>query len=626
VAVDVSYTHLSMRFPSVLALAATVLVAPQAAIAADPPEASSCGIELRFTPVPRAQMAIWIEKADGTFLSTVRLTQAVSVRGIGNRPGATQMNSGFRWPYGRREGVLPVWAHRRAAAPGAMPFNRVIFQDRTSEGFASRTSNDPSDESYFCLSFNLSTTTREALDAVTCASAFSSDKGRFIKPGDVARGYGEPMELVPKQGVMRALDLLSPYPPRRDVVRCTTGSNCNDHADVSLFADHALEIMPDLDAVTMATPPGCADPACAIPEQSVLFSLPPQWEGGDYAAFVEVNVEGDYNAAFNGGDTSLPTPQKPDGTWDSWAMTYGYPYRGQPSVVFKVPFTLGVSGAFTTTRPVGYGSVDGTGSDAAELHPMDALITDDSTAAFGSGADRLRLIPPNDYRLKVEVRDPDMSGGAPPAVPTGVMAQPVDDEKHSHQWGTLRFVVPESSRNIAHYEVRYGTREIIPGDVPSFMRALPAVAAKIDTEALMVPVGAAPGSVVEVRFGGMDPLKRYWVGVRAVDSCNVAGPVAVADLTTTRVNFTQLSGCFVATAAYGSALEPEVEALRAVRDAARPRSTLFAAATDLYYRSGPAAAAVVARTDLGRAVVRSLLGPVADTAAAVAPLMPGVPR
>ena len=40
---------------------------------------------------------------------------------------------------------------------------------------------------------------------------------------------------------------------------------------------------------------------------------------------------------------------------------------------------------------------------------------------------------------------------------------------------------------------------------------------------------------------------------------------AVAELTTTKTNFTQLSGCFVATAAYGSALQPEVAALRRVR-------------------------------------------------------------
>lgn len=70
-------------------------------------------IEFKFTPTARTQVALWIEKPDGTFLKTVRLTQAVSYRGIGNRPGAAQMNSGFRWPYGRREGVLPIWAHRR---------------------------------------------------------------------------------------------------------------------------------------------------------------------------------------------------------------------------------------------------------------------------------------------------------------------------------------------------------------------------------------------------------------------------------------------------------------------------------------------------------------------------------
>src|SRR5690606_35772280 len=133
-------------------------------------------VEVRFTPTARAQIAIWIESADGTFLRTLRLTEATALRGIGNRPGALQMNTGFRWPYGRREGVLPVWAHRRLSAQPA--FRRVIFQDRASEGYASRTSNDASADNYFCLSFNQGTTSRDALDAVTCASQFNSDKGR----------------------------------------------------------------------------------------------------------------------------------------------------------------------------------------------------------------------------------------------------------------------------------------------------------------------------------------------------------------------------------------------------------------------------------------------------------------
>ena len=135
----------------------------------------------------RAQIAIWVEDAEGTFLETVALTSSVALRGVGNRPGALQMNSGFRWPYGRREGMLPVWAHRRASAPGAELFPMVIFQDRSSEGFASRTSVDASPDSYFCLSFDQDTTTREALDAVTCASVFNSDKGRFVTSDDVAR-------------------------------------------------------------------------------------------------------------------------------------------------------------------------------------------------------------------------------------------------------------------------------------------------------------------------------------------------------------------------------------------------------------------------------------------------------
>ena len=120
--------------------------------------------------------------------------EAFVLRGIGNRPGATQMNSGFRWPYGRREGVLPVWAHRRLESPDAQPFRRVIFQNRSSEGFASRTSDDHSVDDYYCLSFDQSSTGRDALDAVTCASVFSSDKGRFMTKQDLTGGYGEPYE------------------------------------------------------------------------------------------------------------------------------------------------------------------------------------------------------------------------------------------------------------------------------------------------------------------------------------------------------------------------------------------------------------------------------------------------
>ena len=81
------------------------------------------------------------KSADGTFLSTVGADPGGERRGIGNRPGATQMNSGYHWPYGRREGVLPIWAHRRAAAPGrgAVPARHL---SESARGWASRTCED----------------------------------------------------------------------------------------------------------------------------------------------------------------------------------------------------------------------------------------------------------------------------------------------------------------------------------------------------------------------------------------------------------------------------------------------------------------------------------------------------
>jgi hypothetical protein len=568
-------------------------------------------LDFGFTPTARTQIVLWIEKPDGTFLKTVGLTQAVGLRGIGNRPGATQMNSGFRWPYGRREGVLPVWAHRRAAAPGAAQFKRVIFQNRASEGDASRTSDDSTAETYFCLSFNGATTQRDALDAVSCASAFSSDKGRYIVQADVDKGYAEP-SVEGATGMMRPLDLVSLYPPRRDAVSCHD-SGCSDTADVGTYAAHVRSVMPEIDSVTMATPP---------PEmqQSLLFTVPDDWANGDYVAFIEVNVEGDYNTMFS--PQTYPTPLLPDGTWDVWAMTYGYPYRGQPSVVYEVPFTLGASQTYGVAEPAGYGDVDGFGPSGGNLNPFTGAgvaITDDPTNTPGSGADRLRLTSASPYRFQVTVRDSSQCDAEnPPGAPVGVAAMPVADEKHSHQWGTLRFTVPQSDGPIAHYEVRYSTSPITTDDQSSFDQALPAVAAMIETQALMVPTTMGPGAEVKVDFGGMDPLTHYWVAVRATDVCNVSGPYAVSDLITTRVNFTQLKGCFIATAAYGSAMEPEVGSLRTARDALRPRSVLFAAATDLYYRSSPAAAAVLAESDVARAVVRKLLGPVVELATAAA--------
>ncbi len=590
----------------VLAFGAVVLLASDGR--AD--EAPLRAMQFRFTPAKHAQIAIWIEAADGTFKSTVALTQAVSVRGIGNRPGADQMNSGYHWPYGRREGVLPIWAHRRAAAPGAGQFPRVIFQNRP-EGYASRTCEDSTPDTYFCLAFS-GDSSKAGLDAISCASGFNSDKGRKMLPADVAAGYAEPFEAGGVDG-MRALTLTSIYPPRRDITPCAPDPDpvcrpgslraCNDFPDAATYDAEARAAMPDIDVVTMATPP-------AEREAQVMFSIPNDWVAGEYVAWIEVNTEGDYNATFN--DNNYPTPE---GTaWDSWAVQTGYPYRGQPSVIYRVPFTLGASGTFSASTPAGYGSVDGNAVDIGVMHMMDGTITDDPTGTPGSGADRLRQGDPETQRVTLEVRD--CAPHDAPAMPGEVGTQPSTDTKHSHEWGGLHFTVGASVLPIAKYDVRFSASPITTDDPETFVRAFHAVTADQTMTGLVVPTGQPPGTAVDVDFGGLQPRTHYWVAVRAVDVCNVVSPFAVAELTTTRTNFTQLSGCFVATAAWGSALAPQVAALRQVRDRLLGQNALFTAGAELYYRSGPAAAEVLRRSDTARALTRTLLGPVGTLAQA----------
>ena len=568
---------------------------------------ASRAIALNFTATQRAQIAIWIEKADGTFMGTVGLTQAVSVRGIGNRPGATQMNSGYHWPYGRREGVLPIWAHRRATAPGALQFNRVTFQSRP-EGFASRTCEDSTRDSYFCLSFTAESTRKDGLDAISCASMFNSDKGRFgASPTEPAVINGVPMN--------RAMEGTSLYPPRRDFTACSTpatvnpcmhgNDSCQDHPDAATFADHVRTVMPDIDAVTMATPPAGA-------EQTVMFSIPDSWPEGDYVAWLEVNTEGDYNATFN--PNTLPTPNTND--WDTWAVNFGYPYRGQPSVVYSVPFNMANSTPTSTSTPAGFGSVDGLDANAGLLHSMDGTISNDPVGTPGSGADRLQITSLG-YRLQVEVRGQDFClSHSPPEAPASMTAAPVADAKHSHQWGRLGFLIPTSELPIAKYEVRVSTSPIVVGDATSFIQGLPGEAASVKSEGLMIPVGGSPGTNVQVDFGGMTPSKHYWIGLRAVDVCNRAGQHAVAEVTTTKVDYTQLSGCFVATAAWGSPLQSSVAAMRRVRDRLRSDAPWFAVMSDLYQRSGPPAAALLGRSDAARVLARRLIGPLGMAAEA----------
>jgi hypothetical protein len=561
-------------------------------------------LEFRYTPVARAQVAIWVEDAAGNFVATIALTEAVAFRGIGNRPGASQMNSGYRWPYGRREGVLPVWAHRRASAPGAKLFPRVIFQSRI-EGKAARGPADPSDQSpdeYYCLSFQNKRSKRDQLDAVSCASMLTSDKGRYITEADVAAGYVEPYEEMAGDGPigeMQPLPLYSVYPPRMDVPRCVD-LGCVDSPDLERFASDAREVMPEIDAVTRATALGDAP-------QQILFTVPESWSPGEYVAFIEVNVEGDYNEHWN--DVTFPTPVNPSELWDEFAIAYGYPYRGQPSVVFSVPFELGngVGVESATDQPVGRSSWEHWRDNYGELEPIndERPLSDQG----GSGIDRLRR-DANGKRFVVTVRDsatkpPDPTIGAVEALTLATHP----DELRSHTWVTMQFKAPHSERPLFGYEVRVATAPI--SDEESFVReGRPARTATDDTEgstALTLPADTPAGQLITTTIGDLVAQTHYYIAVRAINDMNEHGPLTVAEVTTTRRTFATVSPCFIATAAYGTPLAKEIGTLRQFRDRHLATNTLGRALISAYYRFGPHAARMVERHEHLRALTRELL-------------------
>ncbi len=599
-------------------------------------------LEFRYTPVARAQVAIWVEDEAGRYLATVALTEAVAYRGIGNRPGASQMNSGYRWPYGRREGVLPIWAHRRADAPGARLFPRVVFQQRR-EGYGSRMTWDQSVDPYFCLSFEPAASERDALDAVSCASVFSSDKGRYMTAADREMDYAEPWQ---EDGAasMRALPLESVYPPRMDVTRCRGGTECYDHADVDRFADDARAVMPEIDAVTQATAPGDTP-------QKLLFSVPADWPAGAYVAWIEVHVEGDYNARWN--DAAYPTPLLPEIEWDSYAVEYGYAYRGQPSIVYRVPFTLGAEpgSSFATELPVGRSSWRYFDRDYGRLEPI-TFDSDDPTAIAnedGSGADRLRrdaegrrftvVVGPNEDDPAPDTgggadagsapghggTDPGSAGGSGVAEPTPRAAPGVvrdlslqlhPDERRSHTWVVMRFAAPSSPRPIHGYDVRVATGPIV--DESSFLReGRPARTATDDPAgpaALMLPTAASAGEPIEAVIGDLLAETHYFVAVRATDDLNRHGPIRVAEITTTSRTFATVTPCFVATAAYGSPLAGQVHALRRLRDRYLLSIAPGRALVSAYHSAGPPAARWLERHAQWRALARWLLQPLVSLA------------
>ena len=512
-------------------------------------------VRLTFEPTDQLQIVGWIEKADGTFVDTIYLTQKIGRFGLGNRPGRFDFNSGpvlnDMWPYGRRITTFPVWAHRHGKT-----FPEIVFRNGQ-ESDLSHPFSDSSPEMTppYCRPMNMNSSPPPddsgAWDAGTCATGGTgTDKGKF-DPGGAT----------------------SLYPPRADILKqCLGGEYCDDPS-----VDMYKSLNP-FDAVTQATP------AAGTPV-SVTWSIPADLPNGDYVMFVEVAKEYDFNATYN--STVYPAP-----TMITYAY-FGVPYRGQPSVVYRVPFTISNSDTTGATGSyAGFGDPDGA---SGTLSPPDATkITEDTPA---SGAQRLELISGTSDRVEVNVHSELDS--VPPAAPDALQPTTIGATSVS-----VMFVAPGDDGHLgkaAGYDIRYRTVD-------------PLTAANFD-DAKSSPVLASipvvdPGTTETVEVDGLLPETDYWIGVRAYDDCHNTGDVAVIHVTTAARASGYVDACFIATAAYGSKMAGDVELLRHVRDALLRGSVLGELAIETYYTFGPPVAGVVGESELLRAAARDVLAPI----------------
>jgi hypothetical protein len=503
------------------------------------------------------QIAVWLQSQDGTqFVDTLMVTNLTAVRGIGNRPGRWDFLSGPLFPYGKRQMALPIWAHARGVL-----YDQVIMQEAVcavgGAGFPGESclgwhESYSSPEPYYCRPLMAN---QVNVDAITCPSRFNSEKGKLDSS---TKSY---------------------YPPRGDL----TSFTATDGADPPMFA--ALN---DLDAVAAATP------AYGAPYNGT-WTVPADLAPGDYAVMVEVNKEFDSN----------PSNMHPDYD-DPNLPGYGIDGNfGQPSVVYQVPVHIDVLGGTASQGVVsqisGYGDWSGA---SGTITPRDPTVI--STTDPGSGEGRLLLAdgPGGSGRVHVSVQ-PCITCTPPPPAPSDVTGLAPTATGLTATSATLSFLNAQSNGGpVWTYQIRYMAGAAIAdggfSDAISVQQVTP----------------GSPGSPASFTIAGLKPSTQYVVGVQAFDQCGQPSDLVQTTFTTPAMKFAQLSGCFVATAAWGSALGPEVTALRRVRDRLRPASVLFATATDIYYRSGPAAAAVLRRSDTARALVRRLLGPLGAAAEA----------
>jgi hypothetical protein len=319
---------------------------------------------------------------------------------------------------------------------------------------------------------------------------------------------------------------------------------------------------------------------------------------------MEVALEQDFNTIYN--PTRYASPKG-----ISWA-DYGVPYRGQPSVIYKVPFTISDTETIATFPSVrdsiddyfGYGDPGPDTPDgkippdftpSGDIHQPDGTIT---TGVPNTGASRLLLTSKDGQVFRIRVTARPEHDAIAPGLPGSMVAGAGQGND-----AMLSFVAPGddgSTGRVNGYEVRYraGNTPITEADFASA------------NEAKFTGTPVAAGELQTITIHDLLPETEYTFAVRALDDCNNTSGIVTATFTTAPRKIGEVDACFIATAAYGSVLANDVEMLRRFRDRMLKRSVLGELAVETYYTFGPTVAGVVGESDLLRSTARDLLAPV----------------
>ena len=357
------------------------------------------------------------------------------------------------------------------------------------------------------------------------------------------------------------------YPPRVDLGPHTPSV---DSPDIDMYPS-----LNPFDAVSAATPEGDM-PA------TLVWTTPQTVPDGNYVLFVEVSKELDDNDTYNA--TSYPAPSGIS------FSSYGEPYRGQPSVVYRrADRDRTVTDARRTTTSagyIGYGDPDGLDGN---IRPPDDTI---STTVPGSGASRLALAT-GGYRVQVtsHVQFDSVAPGA-------ITELAVDAEGNQAKVSVTAPGDDGDTGQVQGYDIRLSAGT--PIDATNF-DSFTHIPSPSD------PVTA--GDAEQVSLPNLLPDTDYFVGIQAIDDCRNVGPLATISFHTNGAPGS-VDACFVATAAYGSILASEVAPLRRFRDDVLRKSVLGELFVESYYTFGPPVAQLTGASELLRATARDVLAPI----------------